>query len=165
MAMTRSGLRAGAGAGAGADPTDEELVCLFMAVLRPLKQHFSECAAALDLSQQQALALRELDEPTSMRELAGRLLCDASNVTGLVDRLEARGLVERRVDAEDRRVKWLVLTASGRQLRARHHQQVFADVPLLSSLAPGDRRLFAELLTRLVRAGDGPEHQERHSPA
>ncbi len=54
----------------------------------------------LDLAPAQARALHELDleRPISMRELAQRLKSDPSNVTGLIDRLEARGLVERRAD-------------------------------------------------------------------
>ena len=49
-----------------------------------------------------------------MNELAALLACDNSNVTGLVDRLEARGLVTRQPSPEDRRVKHIVLTDAGR---------------------------------------------------
>jgi DNA-binding MarR family transcriptional regulator len=59
--------------------------------------------------------LFELDaeEGRSMGELASSLVCDASNATWLVDRLEERGLVERRARAHDRRVKTVVLTPDG----------------------------------------------------
>ena len=53
-----------------------------------------------------------------MSRLAGTLSCDASNVTGLIDRLESRGLVERRASATDRRVKALQLTSAGKKVRA-----------------------------------------------
>ena len=53
-----------------------------------------------------------------MGRLARGLGCDASNVTGIVDRLEARGLIERRPGAGDRRVKVLVVTVTGERLRA-----------------------------------------------
>jgi DNA-binding MarR family transcriptional regulator len=52
-----------------------------------------------------------------MRGLAGRLHYDASNLTNPVDRLEARGVVERHALPGDRRVKALRLTAAGRRLR------------------------------------------------
>ena len=70
--------------------------------------------AELGLGFAQAHALRMLDpeQPMPMSALAERLFCDASNVTGLVDRLEARGLVERRSAEGDRRVKALTLTAA-----------------------------------------------------
>ena len=48
-----------------------------------------------------------------MSSLAGKLFCDDSNVTGIVDRLEARGLIERRPAEHDRRVKLLGLTPEG----------------------------------------------------
>src|SRR5439155_10442463 len=77
--------------------------------------------AELGLTFSQAHALRLLDpeRPLPMSSLAERLFCDASNVTGIADRLEARGLVERRSSAGDRRVKALTLTDNGVALRGR----------------------------------------------
>ena len=71
----------------------------------------------LDLTHVQAHALRLLDPsaPLAMSELADALYCHASNVTGIVDRLESRGLVERRPGLGDRRVKTLALTRRGRR--------------------------------------------------
>src|ERR1051326_8801603 len=76
-------------------------------------------AAELQLSPAQChvLHLIEPGRPIPMGQLAERLACDASNVTGLVNRLESRGLVRRHASAEDRRVKVLDLTASGSRLR------------------------------------------------
>src|SRR5215469_6856263 len=64
-------------------------------------------------------ALRVLDEPRTMSEIASYLHCDNSNVTGIVDGLEARGLAERTPSPDDRRVKLIALTGEGRRLRAR----------------------------------------------
>src|SRR5258706_6500496 len=77
-------------------------------------------AAKLQLSPAQChvLHLIEPDRPIPMGQLAETLACDASNVTGLVDRLESRGLVRRRPSDADRRVKVLVLTPMGTRLRA-----------------------------------------------
>ena len=52
-----------------------------------------------------------------MHELANLLACDNSTVTGIVDRLEARGLVTRRAYPQDRRVKHIALTPAGTDLR------------------------------------------------
>src|ERR687884_1681662 len=57
----------------------------------------------LTFAQAHALRLLEPDRPLPMSALADRLFCDASNVTGIADRLEGRGLVERRAGAGDRR--------------------------------------------------------------
>ena len=71
----------------------------------------------LSPAQWHVLHLIQPEEPVSMGRLAETLGCDASNVTGLIDRLEARGLVERRAAAGDRRVKALHLTPAGSRLR------------------------------------------------
>src|SRR5579864_5548027 len=71
----------------------------------------SATAAELQLAPAQAIALQALEaaRPISMRELAERMRCHQSNITGLIDRLEARGLVERRPDPRDRRITGLAL--------------------------------------------------------
>jgi DNA-binding MarR family transcriptional regulator len=86
-----------------------------------------------------------------MRDLADRLCCDASNVTGIVDRLEERGLVERRPATDDRRVKHLVLTEAGDDVRQEHRGKLVDDLPLLVDLTPEERRQLAGLLRRCVR--------------
>jgi DNA-binding MarR family transcriptional regulator len=73
----------------------------------------------LDLTPSQGLALRCLDRPLPMSTLAEELVCDASNVTGIVDKLESRGLIARRGADHDRRIKMLVITERGRALRDR----------------------------------------------
>src|SRR5438046_10465836 len=77
-------------------------------------------ASEFELSPAQChvLHLIEPDRPIPMGRLAEALACDASNVTGLVDRLESRGLVRRQPSAEDRRIKVLLLTPAGARLRS-----------------------------------------------
>src|SRR5881227_4272593 len=70
----------------------------------------------LSFSQAHALRLLDPDEPMPMSALAERLFCDASNVTGIADRLETRGLVRRQSLEGDRRVKALTITPSGSEL-------------------------------------------------
>src|SRR5437016_8995309 len=85
------------------------------------RAHLPPLAAELQLSPAQChvLHLIEPGRPVPMGQLAVTLACDASNVTGLVDRLESRGLVQRRASAGDRRVKVLHLTPAGSRIRAR----------------------------------------------
>lgn len=59
-----------------------------------------------------------LEQPKPKREMADHLRCDASNITGLTDRLATRNFVER-VPGEDRRIKLVTLTDQGRLLRSR----------------------------------------------
>jgi len=131
-------------------PTTGETVELFLVVMGRVLQHITERSAEFDLSPAQAKALHHLSEPRSMGELAGFMFCDASNITGIVDRLEARGLVERQVVPGDRRVKRLVLTEAGRDLWQAHHERVYAEMPLVASLSPEEHRALHGLLARII---------------
>ena len=130
----------------------EETVALFVAVMGRLHQHLVERSAEFDLSAPQARALHHLREPRTMGELAEMLCCDASNVTGIVDRLEARGVVERHVVPGDRRVKRIVLTGEGRRLWQAHHDRLMADVPLVAGLTTEEGATLHDLLARVVAA-------------
>ena len=85
-----------------------------------------------------------------MGQLAGALACDASNVTGLVDRLESRGLVERRPSPADRRVKVLRLTPLGAKLRAALVERMTSPPPTLGRLSQADQQALAKILRRLL---------------
>jgi DNA-binding MarR family transcriptional regulator len=100
------------------------------------------------------LHLMEPGEALPMSQLADLLQCDRSNVTGLVDRLESRGLVARQAAKGDRRVKTVALTASGEQLRARLLKCVTAKPLPLACLSREEQRTLVAILERLV--GDRP---------
>lgn len=115
-----------------------------------IRQRVFDIAQRHDLSAQQAQLLLRLDPeaPTSMRQLAQLLGCDASNVTGLTDRLERRGLVERRGLPSDRRVKQVAVTPEGMALAAQFRAEVSAE-SLLHPLNEGELETLASLLARL----------------
>ncbi len=93
-------------------------------------------------------ALRVLDEPRTMSEIATYLRCDNSNVTGIVDGLETRGLAERKASPGDRRVKLIALTAEGRRLRARLMREARKPPAWLKGLSAADQRTLRDLLQR-----------------
>jgi DNA-binding MarR family transcriptional regulator len=109
-------------------------------------------AAALDLSPAQChvLHLIEPGRPIPMGQLAETLACDASNVTGLVDRLESRGLVRRRPSAGDRRVKVLDLTPKGARLRAVLVERMTDPPATLRRLSVHEQRTLVRILARLL---------------
>lgn len=109
-------------------------------------------AAELDLSPAQCHLLTRLDpdRPMPMGELASALACDASNVTGLVDRLESRGLLQRSPSHEDRRVKVLSLTPTGARVRAALLDRMTSSPPTLGRLSPADQRALARILRQLL---------------
>jgi DNA-binding MarR family transcriptional regulator len=142
----------GARLAGSASPADQAWALLLQLAFERVHAHFAAAVAELDLAPVQAKALHELDleRPISMRELAGRLKSDPSNVTGLIDRLEARGLVERRPDPKDRRIKGLALTPSGARVRARLFARLYSAPRAIADLSEGDQRTLTELLQRIL---------------
>ena len=117
-----------------------------------MRERFIGTVTELELSPPQAHALKVLrpGHPIAMRELADGLHCDPSNITGIVDRLEARGLVERGAAAGDRRVKTLLLTARGVELRARLLDRLSEPPPAIAALTAGEQGQLLDLLRRVV---------------
>src|SRR3954471_11408416 len=115
------------------------------------RAHLPPLAAELQLSPAQChvLHLIEPGRPIPMGQLAETLACDASNVTGLVDRLESRGLVRRRASAADRRVKVLDLTPTGSRLREQLLRRMTERPLPLARLSVQDQRALVRILSRL----------------
>ncbi len=111
-----------------------------------------EALQELDLTFMQAHALRLLGDEGSltMGELADRLHCDASNVTGIIDRLETRGLVERRSSPGDRRVKALALTGTGLDLRDEVKSRITEPPEAIRRLSVADQRALRDIARRAV---------------
>jgi len=116
------------------------------------RRHFPSSGTELDLSpiQCHVLHLIEPGRPLPMSRLAETLSCDASNVTGLVDRLESRGLVQRRSSPGDRRVKVLQLTPTGSRLRAQLLRRMAGRSLPLSRLSLDEQRTLVKILEALV---------------
>src|SRR6478735_9579817 len=119
-----------------------EAWALMFELIHLSKRRFMAIASEFELSPPQVMALRQLDpdEPKPMSELAERLHCDNSNVTGIVDRLEDRGLVERRPAEHDRRVKMLAITPAGADIRARLAERLEVPPEPLARLSADDQR-------------------------
>ena len=104
----------------------------------------------LSPAQCHVLHLIEPGRPLPMRQLAETLSCDASTVTGLVDRREARGRVERRPSAQDRRVKELQLTPAGLRARSSLLRRMSAQSHPLSRLSSRQQRELIRMLEALL---------------
>ena len=129
-----------------------EAWALMQRLFGPQRKRFMALAAEHELSPPQLGALKALHpgRPIAMSELAGILGCDNSNVTGIVDRLEYRGLVERRPADYDRRVKLLVLTEAGRELREELADRLHAPPAELAGLSVADQRALRDILARAL---------------
>ena len=135
------------------DPVSREVVELIGSVVARYYEDYDESAAehALTGAQARLLSLLSL-EPLPMRRIAQKLKCEPSNVTGIVDRLESRGLVERRPDPTDRRVKVAAATPEGREVARDLRETLrFAREPL-AALSAEERVSLRALLQRMLAA-------------
>jgi DNA-binding MarR family transcriptional regulator len=115
------------------------------------KQRLLAMAQEFELAPQQMIALRMLGAgPRKMSDLAHALFCDNSNVTGIVDRLEERGLVRREAAERDRRVKLLVLTDEGERVRVEITKRMAEPPAPIAALSEKDQRALRDILKRAV---------------
>jgi DNA-binding MarR family transcriptional regulator len=116
------------------------------------RPHYLTALQDVGLSPVQGMALLHLqtDVPLTMSALATALKCDNSNVTGIVDRLEAAGLVERRAHPSDRRVKTVVVTPHGARLREEAERRMMVPPPPFARLDEDDARALRKILERLA---------------
>jgi DNA-binding MarR family transcriptional regulator len=134
-------------------PEAAELAAFAMSLyqlVEKLRAEHEEAAAAAGVTAAQAQVLMMLLEPQSMAKLAERMGCDASNITGLVDRLESKGLVVRSADAGDRRVKRIKWTPEGKAAVERFQRDLIK-ASSLAKLSPKARRGLLEALTEAQR--------------
>ena len=90
--------------------------------------------------------------PVPMSALAGIMACDASNVTGIVDKLESRGLLVRQGDESDRRVKMLVMTEKGRELQERMRERFSCPPEPIAGLPADVRERMSDALRSVMAA-------------
>ena len=133
------------------DPLSSEVIALFATITDRYTREYEAAAAHHGLTPQQVKALLILDETAlPMRRVAERLGAEPSNLTSVVDRLQARGLLERQPDPNDRRIKLLVTTDAGtaaaQDLRERLR---FARNPL-AALSTDQRHALRDLLRHMA---------------
>jgi len=118
------------------------------------KHRIYDIAEKYELTTMQSAALTMLkpDEPQAMRALSDYFMCDASTVTGLVDRMEARQLITRSNHPTDRRVKLLALTDEGLKIKESIMDETLRneDERLKKILTDNERKVLQDLLTRLL---------------
>jgi DNA-binding MarR family transcriptional regulator len=140
------------------DPAAEAWALIWQ-IVQANKPRMVRLAQELDLAPMQLHALRILEpgKEVPMRALAQSLFCDPSNVTGIVDRLEARGLIKRREADHDRRVKILTITDQGRLMRERATRRMLEPPPELAALPSDAQRALRDLLRDAV---EGPDRED-----
>ncbi|MFC6598059.1 MarR family winged helix-turn-helix transcriptional regulator [Kitasatospora paranensis] len=130
-------------------PEASDLLEPLARVVRGYYDDLATVAGRHGLSTTQARALVALDRPLSMSALAEHLVCDASNATGLVARMESRGLVRRDPAPDDRRSKVVTPTPDGRDLARRIRAEMHSVHGALGDLTPTERAVLLPMLDRL----------------
>jgi MarR family transcriptional regulator, organic hydroperoxide resistance regulator len=98
--------------------------------------------------------LHTLDCPMAMKDLGKRMHCDPSFVTLVADMLEKRGLARREPHPADRRVKNLVLTSEGEELKQRVEAEISARMPWNRALNEPERAQLLALIRKMLRADE-----------
>lgn len=126
---------------------------LFQELMSYYRSRLPKVAAELEIPPSQAHALLKIDpdRELTMSDVADRLCCDPSNVTGVIDRLESRGLVRREPTPQDRRVKALELTGEGKRLREKLRKKLHEAPEEIASLGPTDQAELRRLLRLVLR--------------
>ena len=125
---------------------------LFWRIFMEDKRRRWTILSEMGLSPQQAMALSTLQpgEPMPMSALAEAMHADNSNITGIVDRLEAAGLAERRPSERDRRVKAVVLTEKGEWTRVEVERRAGEPPSRLARLSERDAAALRDILARAL---------------
>jgi len=138
-----------------------DLAMLFAEASHSLQTELTARLEHLGLTpREQCVLIKALDGERTQIQLAELCQLDKTTMVVTVDKLEKRGLVERRPAPNDRRARIIAVTDDGRAL-AEHGdalvQGIFADV--LGSLPDDERAAFTAALTRLVgqRLADPPD--------
>ncbi|MFC5819399.1 MULTISPECIES: MarR family winged helix-turn-helix transcriptional regulator [Nonomuraea] len=117
---------------------------------------FETAALRHGLSVAQACVLGRLTRERGMGELADELGCDASNITQIIRRLEARDLVRRQPHPDDRRSRQIVRTPEGAGLYAAFEESFAFARSAVSNLSAREQDQLATLLRKALHGNDRP---------
>jgi len=132
----------------------DPLMSLLLRTAHAIERRLDDALETVELSTPKYSALTKLvqaGEPLALSELAARMTCVRSNITQLVDRLEADGLVHRVEDPRDRRSVRAALTSLGRQRQAAGEERVAVVREVVVEILAGiDRGVLERALARLT---------------
>lgn len=147
-------------------PTSSEVItgkigALIRSYARLRALHTKELTKNYDLSVSQLLCLQCLYQngKMSMSDIADNIMVNLSTVTGIVDRLEKKGFIERLRESADRRIITIALTKKGRSLAANSppsvHHKIVQAVKMLSEAEREEIFQALDCMCRLIDVGDG----------
>jgi DNA-binding MarR family transcriptional regulator len=132
------------------DQLDLDVLDAVVGLIAELLLRGERVAQAFDVPAFFIKALHNLDGPLAMKDLGRRMRCDPSFVTGIADMLEQRGLAVRESDPGDRRVKKLILTPAGEELKQQVETAVLESMPWRSELSTQERSCLLTLIRKMA---------------
>lgn len=111
---------------------------------------FEDAAHEHGMSMAHACVLGRVETPRGMGELAEELGCDASNITQIVRRLEARSLVLRQPDPADRRFRRIQRTPEGEAVNDAFEDSFDFPRRAVANLTPDEQQQLADLLRKAL---------------
>jgi MarR family transcriptional regulator, organic hydroperoxide resistance regulator len=136
----------------GGNDLDQELFDAMTEFVTQLIQRGERLADRFSVPVSCMKAIRRLDAAVTMKDLGQRLHCDPSFVTMIADALEQRGLAKREANPADRRIKNLVLTPSGLEIKATIEQEMLKEMPWTQALSVDEREQFLRLVRKMNEA-------------
>jgi len=136
----------------GGDKLDQEIFDAMTEFITQLMQRGERLAERFDVPVSCMKAIRRLDAAVTMKDLGTRLHCDPSFVTMIADALEQRGLAKREANPADRRIKNLVLTPRGQEVKATLEQDMLGEMPWTRALSTDERETFLRLIRKMNEA-------------
>ena len=136
----------------GGDGLDQEIFDAMTEFVAQLIQRGERLAERFDVPVSCMKAIRRLDAAVTMKDLGQRLHCDPSFVTMIADALEQRGLAKREANPADRRIKNLVLTPRGQEVKATLEHDMLGEMPWTAALSTDERETFLRLIRKMNEA-------------
>ncbi|MGE5221566.1 MAG: MarR family winged helix-turn-helix transcriptional regulator [Omnitrophica WOR_2 bacterium] len=144
-----------------ASPLSGEAQALLVIIGKRLEKSGDEFFKDIGLSASQFEIMRILwqQDNLTLGELSNFCCCAPPNITGLVDRLEKKGLLRRIADLKDRRIARIALTEAGRNLREPTAEVIERYLSLFQVFQPGELRELVRMLKLFYRhiEGEGAE--------
>jgi DNA-binding MarR family transcriptional regulator len=139
----------------GQDRLNSDLADAFGELFEQMLERFEGLARRFSLPPFCVKALHMLGSPMAMKELGQRFHCDPSFVTSIADMLDSHGLGRRETDTRDRRIKNLVLTRAGMELRGRVEREMTKIMPWANALDADEQETLLRLVRKMIKAGQG----------
>jgi len=144
----------------GGDPLDQDIFDAMTEFVALMLQRGERLAEQFDVPVSCVKAMRRVDGAVTMKDLGLQLHCDPSFVTMIADALEQRGLAKREPNTADRRIKNLVLTERGLEVKAALEREARGLMPWARALDHGEREQLLTLIRKMTNAMTVPPDRQ-----